>query len=311
MIGSLHEPYDVLVIGGGMSGLSAAYHAASLGATVACAEPTLFGGLVASVGAIGDFPAAGEIAGAALADTYHQRAHALGVGFLSSEITSLEPAQGGVRAQVGSGAVHARTVIIASGARMRSLGLPREAQFSKRGVSDCAWCDGGLYRGKPVAVVGGGDSALQAALHLVKYCERVSIIVRGLSLRARRRYLQLAADLPQIEFLWETIVEDFEGDDHVEGIRLRNLADNSSTVLRCDCVFVYAGLEPASRLAGAAVKLDDDGFIATDGHLETSMRGIFAAGAVRSGFGGSIANALAEGEVAAAWAVRSLDAPAQ
>ncbi len=306
MIGSAAEPYDVLVIGGGMSGLSAACQAAALGATVACAEPGLFGGLVASVGEIDDFPAAQRAPGASLADAYHQRARELGVTFLATEVASLACANGGIVAQVTSGVVVARTAIVASGASMRSLDLPREAQFVKRGLSDCAWCDGGLYRGKAVAVIGGGDSALQAALYLARQCSRVSLVMRDALPRARRSYLLAAADEPKIEFMWETVVEEFIGEDHVQGLQVRNSVDGSTLNLQCECVFVYIGLEPSGLPVATGLALDDQGYIVIDNQMQTSIRGIYAAGAVRSGHGGSIANALSDGEMAAAAAVRSM-----
>jgi thioredoxin reductase (NADPH) len=308
VIGTANEPYDVLVVGGGMTGLSAACHAATLGATVACAEPALFGGLVASVGEIDDFPPASTLSGAALADAYHQRAGALGVTFLAAEVASLSRVDDRIRAESIPQSVLARTAIIASGARLRSLGVPNEHRFHKRGLSDCAWCDGGLYRGKAVAVVGDGDSALQAALHLARQCSRVSLVAPGAFLRAKRRYLLLAAEEPRIEFLWETRAESFVGEEHVEGLRLRSLADDTTIELACECVFVYVGLEPTYPSVTGGVALDPSGYIATDDQMRTSVPGIYAAGAVRSGYGGSIANALSDGELAATTAFRSLEA---
>jgi thioredoxin reductase (NADPH) len=200
-----------------------------------------------------------------------------------------------------------RAVIIASGARLRQLGVPGENELAGRGVSYCDWCDGGLYRGQQVAVVGGGCAAVQAALHLAELCDSVAIVARGSSLRARRDYVLRAADSDRITFHWESVVESVLGQHAVEGLRLRNVADDSRFDLPCTGAFIFAGLVPNSTFVDSAIDRDGQGFIVTDAGYRTSIRSVFAVGAVRSGSHGAVLTAMGEAAAAAATAVEQLD----
>jgi thioredoxin reductase (NADPH) len=292
----------VAVIGGGLAGLSAAVRAAAGGASVICFEGApLYGGLVANVGRLDDYPAPGAIAGAALADQLLERARELEVALVQAQVSSLKRAGEGHSIVAGPGTYPSRAVIIASGARLKQLGVPGEAELAGRGVSQCDWCDGGLYRGKRVAVVGGGDAALQAALHLAEMCDVVTVIARGPSLRARRSYVLRAADQPKIEFVWETVVERVVGDGGgVTGLQLRNAADGASSELECAAAFIFAGLAPNLEFAPAALHRDERGYAVTDADYRASVPGIFVVGAARSGNGGSLLSAMGEASSAAA-----------
>jgi thioredoxin reductase (NADPH) len=194
---------------------------------------------------------------------------------------------------------------------LRQIGVPGEAELAGRGVSQCDWCDGGLYRGLDVVVVGGGNAALQAALHLSELCSSVAIVARGASLRARRDYVLRAADNERISFHWETQVQAIVGHSHVEAVRLKSLSDDCHFELACAGVFVFAGLVPNLDFAPADLETDSDGRVVTDRDCRTSIPGIFAVGAVRSGNRGSLLSAMGEAAAAAAAAAGDAHPPAQ
>jgi thioredoxin reductase (NADPH) len=287
---------DVLVVGAGMAGLAAAYHAAARGASVLCVESSLVGGQIASVGRIDDFPLPEDMSGATLANAYLRRASDLGASLRTANAEKIIADGDGVRVQTDVDTYRARRVILASGARRRVLAVPGEAALTKRGISDCAWCDGGLYRGASVAVIGGGDAAVQAALHLATFAERVTLIVRGSELRARRRYAFAAADNMRIDFIWETVVEGFTGVDALEHVRVRDRFDDSIRNLAFDGAFVYAGTSPAAECVPDEIARDESGRIVTDAGGRTSLSHVFCAGSLRSGCLGGVAAALADGE---------------
>lgn len=298
---------DIAVVGGGISGLTASVHAAERGASVVCIEKSaLPGGLVANVGLLGSYPAPPAMSGAALADGLVERCKSLGVAMLSGTVTASIPDKDGINVVTEHGKIAAKLVIIASGARLRRLGVPGEAGLTGRGVSQCDWCDGGLFRNESVFVAGGGDAALQAALHLAQMCRSVSLVVRGTRLRARHSYLQSAADNERIAFHWETVVERITGTKRVEALVLRSLVDGSIIEHPTPGVFVFVGVEPNSQFIPPEMERDTSGFIKTDGDGRTSVPGIYAIGGVRSGYRGQLVSAIGEGAAAAAAAVEEL-----
>jgi thioredoxin reductase (NADPH) len=299
---------DVAVVGAGVAGLSASYHAAAHGASVACFEAIAPGGLIASVGLIDDFPAAAQTSGASLADILMRGAGDLGASFISSGVTSIVHSGGCFDVITAEGKHRARRVVLATGSRRRQLGVPGEQEFAKRGVSDCAWCDGGFFRNEVVAVIGGGDAAVQAALHLAKTCRRVTLIARGSALRARRRYASLAADNARIDFVWETTVGAFLGGGSLERILLRDSVDGTHRELPFTGAFVYIGTMPATVVAPTGVVQNAEGRIEADANGRTSLPGVFACGAIRNGEQGGIASALADGERAGTTAAIEADA---
>ena len=270
------RPLDLVVVGGGVAGLAAADEAVSQGLAVALFESGLYGGLVSNVGALDGWPAA--VSGSELAHGWKDRLAAAGVRFHEEHVEAVR-AQGRRRiVETDRGRYRAKAVVAATGARLRRLGVPGEEELTGRGVSQCAFCDAGFFRDADVAVVGGGDAALQEALHLAGYARSIAMIVRSGRLRARRGYGARAAADPKFSFHWNSEVASIDGEGGVEGV---TLADGRR--LEVSGVFVFIGLEPVTALAG---------------------EGVFAAGAVHRS--GSLAEAVADGQRAAREAAAAL-----
>lgn len=302
------DEFEVAIVGAGATGLSAAIECAERGARVVCVEQApLPGGLVANVGRIDGMAVAGEASGAQLVDRLAQRCRELDVRMLQADVTGIQRKGARHALATSVGPVESAVVLAASGARLRQLGVPGEAEFAGRGVSQCDWCDGGFFRDESVLVVGGGDAAFQAALHLAAICASVTLVMRGTVMRARRAYVQQAADHPRMAFLWDTEVERIEGDDRVRRVLLRDRAENRTYEQPADGVFVFVGLEPNAAFLPAEVARDAGGLVVTGDGYQTSLPGIFAAGAVRRGYRGQLVSACGEGASAGAAAVELLE----
>ena len=302
--------YDIAVIGGGIAGLTAAQHAALDDWRVACfQEDEPPGGLVANVGALDGFPGAGRLSGMELAAALAESNSRLGVEPIRSRVETVRAEADLKLLTTADGATYgARQVIVATGARLKQLGVPGERDLAFRGVSQCAWCDAGLFRGEEVVVVGGGDSALSEALHLAAYASAVTIVTRGEGFRARQRYVARAADDEKFQFRWSTEVVEILGRDGVEAVRLRDRTDGGIEELPCRGVFVFVGLAPNAEFLGPLVARDASGFVVTDSALETATPGLFAVGAVRSLYPGRLTSAVGEATAAALAASRRLAA---
>lgn len=302
------QTYDIAVIGAGLSGLSAAFQCAERGASVVCIEQApLPGGLIANVGRVDSFPAGGAQTGAALVDALGERCRQLEVRMLNAEVTALRDAGRHRQITTSAGDILGQRVIVAAGARLRQLGVPGEAEFAGRGVSQCDWCDGGFFRKESVVVVGGGDSAFQAALHLAELCESVTLAMRGSSIRARRSYVQQAGDNERIAFLWDTTVEAIEGEGKVQAVLLHDHVEGSQSRHPTAGVFIFVGTEPNTAFLPPEVQLDEAGRVVTDAEFRTSLGGVLAVGAVRAGYRGAAVSACGEGAAAAAVAIEDLE----
>lgn len=289
------DPYDVLVIGGGLSGLTAARLAAQRGLSVAALdEGGHMGGLVMNVGRIDGFPAADGESGVELAAAALEALVDNGVEIIPESATGVTFEGDSKVAITDSGRYAARALVLASGARLRTLGVPGEAALLGHGVSQCADCDAGFFIGQHVMVVGGGDSALQEALHLADYAERITVVTRGDALRAKEDYITEAKANAKFAFRFSTTVEEICGGDTVESIRLRPAGGGPAEIFPCSGVFVFVGLEPNSKFLPDTIVLDAKGHVVTDTACRTSVPGIYAIGAVRAGYSGQLADAVAE-----------------
>jgi len=287
--------FDMLVLGGGIAGLTTAWHGARLGISVALIEQgPLFGGQVATLGVIDDYPATTTQSGAELAAHLLTTARLSGASITEDTAVRIRPTPTMFAVETSQGTLNARTIVIATGARLRKLDLPEVTALEGRGISQCATCDGAFYRNRDVVVVGGGDGALQAAIELARLCRSVSVVARG-RLRARRAYIDAAAKRANLRFVWDSTVDALLGNDGIAGVRVRNLKSGESTEIACFGVFPFIGVIPNSQVAADTVALTGDGRIRTGPDFSTSVPGIYAIGAVRDGYGGALASAAGEG----------------
>ncbi len=209
--------------------------------------------------------------------------------------------------KTGEGNYIAQAVIIASGSERRKLGIPGEEKFSGKGVAYCATCDAPLFRDKDVAIVGGGDAAIAEALHLAKFASKVTLIHRRSQLRASAILQEQALSHPKIEFIWDTVVEEIEGDNLVRRIKLRQVKTGEKSTLEVGGVFVSVGLKPNTDYLKGVLKIDEGGYIITNEKMETEIPGIFAAGDVRHNSARQAITAAGDGATAAFYAEKFLN----
>jgi len=283
-----------------MAGLTAAREAASRGLSVASVDDGgHMGGLVMNVGHVEDYPAASEASGMDLAVAELEALVEHGVEIVPEAAMRLN-IDGDLKiVATDSGTHRGKTVVLASGARLKSLGVPGEEQLFGRGVSQCAGCDAGFFVDQHVVVVGGGDSALQEALHLTDYVKGLTLVTRGDALRAKQGFVSRAADNPKITVRYGMSVAEILGEDDVSGVRLTPADGGPSEDLACSGVFVFVGLEPNLNYLPAGIERDASGRVVTGSDLQTSVPGIFAVGAVRAGDTGQLAGAIEDASAVA------------
>lgn len=285
--------YDVLVIGEGVSGLTTANALAKSGLKTATFEAQLFGGLVINVNELEPAPESRTVSGAEFASELMQANADLGVTSIQEAVTALKNSDGFKQVVTGAATYQARHVVLASGARLRKLGVPGEAQFEGRGVSQCADCDGPMYQNEDVVVVGGGDSALQEALVLARFCGKVLLVHRGSSFRARPHFIDQVAANGKISTVWNATVEAITGGKMVEKARIKRAGGHAEEI-SCAGLFAYVGLVPNAEFLPPEITRDAAGFVITSETLETALPGVWAVGALRSGYGGLLSDAIAE-----------------
>jgi thioredoxin reductase (NADPH) len=289
---------EIAVIGGGLAGLSAARHAARLGRLVTLFEASgFFGGLVATIDEVDGLPVPGKFSGQDLALHLLQDARKAAVRVVDRTVSKIELGAKLTLTDEAGTPYHPEAIIVASGASLRKLGIPGEEEFLGKGVSRCATCDGGFFRGQDVVVVGGGDSAAQEALLLARTSRRVIMVCRS-PLKAKRDYVDRLAARENVTFVWDSVVSEVLGEDGVTGVRLRNLRTGAISDVDCTGVFPFIGASPNTAFAPACV-LTATGHIETTSGLATCDPRVFAVGAVRAQYGGNVVQAMAEGVGAA------------
>jgi len=294
------DSFDLLVIGGGVAGLTAAATAGDLGLRTALAEHLAAGGQIATVDHVGNAPGYPDgTAGYELGPALQQQAEQAGVTFLFDTIERIERDGETFAVSGASGSVTARSIIIAAGSHRRPLDVPGEELLAGRGVSHCASCDGPFFRGEDVIAVGGGDSAFDEALVLAAHAATVTIVHEGEAPTARAPQIERVTALANVRILPGRTVARIEGESAVDAVIL-----SDGERLPAKAVFVYAGQAPNSAFVRDLVDLDAGGRIVTGADLQTSCPGIFAAGDIRAGSGGLIATAMGDGAVAALAAAR-------
>ncbi|MBI4506989.1 MAG: thioredoxin-disulfide reductase [Chloroflexi bacterium] len=293
--------YDIVIIGAGPAGLTAALYAARAKRRTLVLEKAVPGGQVAITEFIENYPGFVDgIGGAELGDVMKRQAERFDAEFVFDEVTGLDPHGAVKTVHALEGAYQGRTVILATGAEHRRLGVPGEEQYSGRGVSYCATCDGAFFDGKDIVVVGGGDSALQEGDFLTRFARRLNIVHRRDTLRAERILQERAFGNPKISFVWNSAVEEIVGNGAVTGIKLRNLKTDQVEVLPTDAVFPFVGMVPNTDFLKGAVELDAQGYVKVFSEkLETSAEGVWAAGDLRPNVPRQAVTAAADGCIAA------------
>jgi thioredoxin reductase (NADPH) len=298
--------YDIVVAGGGIAGLTAGLTAARVGRKTCVLTGPALGGQLLSIERIDGYPGFPEgVPGYDLCPMIQEQAVAAGAEFSAAQVSRLDRDDAGWRIAAGPDRLQAGAVVIATGATLKTLGVPGEMALHGKGVSHCASCDAPLLRGRTVAVVGGGDSALQEALTLARHAGRVVVFHRGTTFSAQAAYRQLVQQQPRIEVRFGTTVEEVVGDGAVTGVRTRS-AGGGSELVEVAGLFVYVGLAPATGWLEGLVALDSSGRIPVDNGMRTGMPGLLAAGTVRAGSAGRAAAAAGDGAAAAVTADRFL-----
>ena len=294
------KSYDVIVIGGGPAGYTAAMYAARGGLKTLVIEKLFAGGQMTQTAQIDNYPGFPEgIDGVSLGMQMLEGAKRFGVETVNAEVTSVELNAPQKQVHTPDGTYTARVVIIATGAGHAHLGLDREEELTGRGVAYCAACDGMFYRGKTVAVVGGGDSAAADALLLSRVAKKVYLIHRRDTLRATKIYHEALHKAENVEFLWNTTVAELQGEEKLSGIRCRNVLSGEERELTLDGLFISVGRTPASGLFRGQLELDTRGYIVADETTQTSLPGVYAAGDIRTKPVRQIVTATADGAAAA------------
>ena len=298
--------WDVVVVGGGIGGLTAAWYTARRGLPTALLESeAVLGGQVATVNTIDDWPATGDVSGVELASALRVKLENNAVELNNEAAIEITRSQELLVVKTEKRMLRTRRVIAAAGARLRPLDVPGADALRGKGVSQCAHCDGYFFKGQEVIVVGGGDSALQEALVLAPLCRTVAIVVRS-RLRAKQVYVDRAAGAANVKFIWDSEVDAVLGNGTVSGVRLRKIKTGERSEISCAGVFPFIGVEPNTDFLPTSIRRDDSGRIVTDERMRTAEPSIFAIGALRSGFSGELTGAMGEASIAAATAATDL-----
>ena len=292
--------YDVIIIGGGPAGYTAALYASRAGLDTLVIEKMGPGGQMALTDIIDNYPGFEEgIDGISLGMKMQAGAERFGAATEYAEVTSLELADKIKTVETTSGSFLTRTLIIATGADPRKLGIEGEDALVGRGLHYCAHCDGRFYKGKTVMVVGGGNSAASDALYLSHLCEKVIVVHRRDTLRATKIYHEPLMSAPNVEFMWNSAIDDYIVDKKIVGARVKNLQSGEITKVAIDGLFVSIGRKPATDLFASQLALDEGGYIIADESTKTSIDGVYAAGDVRTKTLRQVVTAVSDGAIAA------------
>ena len=291
--------YDMIVVGGGPGGYTAALYAARAGLDTLVLEKLSAGGQMALTEQIDNYPGFEDgIDGFTLAEKMQQQAERFGARSEYAQVERMDLAAAPKVLETSAGTFHAKTVVLATGANPRELGLPDEAALTGRGVAYCAACDGMRYKGKTVVVVGGGNSAAADAMLLSRIAEKVILVHRRDTLRATKVYHQPLMQAKNIEFCWNSTVAELLHQETLTGVKLKNVVTGEETVLPCDGVFISVGRKPATELAEGQLELDRSGYIIADETTKTSLPGVYAVGDVRTKPLRQVVTAVSDGATA-------------
>lgn len=292
--------YDMLIIGGGPAGYTAALYASRAGLQTLLLEKLFTGGQMNLTSQIDNYPGFEDgIDGFTLGEKMKNGAEKFGTETLSAEVLSADLKSFPKVIHTAAGDFYGRTVVIASGAVPKELGLPKEQELIGRGLSYCASCDGMFYRNKTVVVVGGGNTAAADALTLSRICKKVFLVHRRDTLRATRIYHEPLKNAENIEILWNSTVSEFLAEDTLSGVKIQNILTKEERELSCDGVFLSIGRKPAAEFVRDQLPLDHEGYIWADESTKTELPGVYAAGDVRTKKLRQIITAASDGALAA------------
>jgi len=291
---------EILVVGAGPAGLTAGIYAARSGHRALVLEKAFAGGQMALTSEVENYPGFSEpVSGMLLAQTMEQQAIRFGCEVLSAEATGITAAPAGFEVATTTGPVAAAAVIVCTGVKPKLLGVPGEKELSGRGVSYCAVCDGPLFKGREVAVIGGGDSALDEALYLSNIASHVHVVHRRDEFRACPFAQQRLRERENITYHLSCVVESINGTQRVESLTIKNLKDASTIIVPVGGTFIYVGWLPNTGWCSSLLALDDSGNVKADDRLRTTAPGVFAAGDVRNTPLRQVATAVGDGALAA------------
>ncbi len=297
---SKEKNYDVVIVGAGPGGLSSAIYTARAKLKTLVLEKAIEGGQINLTNMVEDYPGFVSISGEELADKFVEHAREFGVSFANEEAMEMDLSGDVKKIKTDFGNEYtAKVVIMDTGSNPRKLGVPGEDEFANHGVSYCAVCDGSFFKDKPVVVIGGGDSAIEEGIYLSKISSKVSVIHRRDKLRAQKIVQERAFKIPNMNFFWNSVVTEIGGGNSVEYVLLKDVKSGKITKHSTSGAFIYVGLVPNSKLVENAVETDDHGFIITDEHMETKVKGVYAVGDVRKTVLRQVVTAAADGAIAA------------
>jgi len=303
------KEFDIVIVGGGPGGLTAGMYGARANLKTVLVEKYLPGGQIASTCDVEDYPGFEHIAGAELAMKMTEHAKKFGLLIISDEAVEVRDEAEDRKVAVGAGgSVYVgKQMIIATGGSPVLLNIPGEKEFSGKGVSYCAICDGAFFKGEVIAVVGGGDAAVEEGMFLTKFGSKVILIHRRDKLRAQKIIQERAFKNPKMEFIWDSVIDEIRGDTKVRSLALRNVKTGAKSNLPVGAVFVFVGFHPNTQMLPDGIKKNDQGYILTDHRMETSIPGIYACGDVRAQLVRQITNAVGDGTTAAMAAVYRIE----
>jgi len=305
----MKKEYDIIIIGGGPAGLTAGLYASRARLNTLLIERALIGGQIVTTDKVENYPGFEEgISGPELVRHMELQAKRFGLEIISGRVVLAEDKGDSKSVRLEDGNECAcKAIIIASGAEPAKLEVEGEDKYRGRGVSYCATCDGAFFKNLKIAVVGGGDSAIEEALFLTKFASEVYVVHRRNELRATKILQERLFANPKIKVVWDSVVEKIEGDDFIKGVLLRNVKTQEKNLLNVEGIFIYVGTRPNTEFLPNSIKLNEKGYIMTDDNMAASAPGIFAAGDIRAKLLKQVSTAVGDGATAAFAAERYIE----